>query len=323
MVHQISLSSDQITWPIPDQTQISWPTAIQKYIVHYRPEWATKTISGSARRVELFGLWATTWRERSSPCLITINDVIDYLFLERERGVSTGAMRNLVCSLKTFFAGLTRDKYVAKDCTRYIRYPKAQKHLPNPFSKEECMLLLECKAWKTSFRNRAILELLYSSGLRVSELCDATLENYDASQGLIQVTGKGTKTRRVPVGSKARQAISRYFKRERNKLCKGDDSIREIFITKHKKKLSPVWVLHLVKAAARAVGITSNVYSHRFRHSFATHLLANGADLRVIQELLGHEQLSTTLIYTKLDVSKRNEIVRTFHPRCRAKTVRL
>lgn len=311
-----------IAWPTPDQNQVAWPIALQKYKVHYQGDWAEKTLKNSARRVEIFGAWAMTWKECTSPCLVTAEDAIVYLLLEKKRGLKPGTIRTIVCALKTFFAELKRLGITDEDCMSDIPYPPQTKYLPKPLTEKECKDMMECKcmASRTYYRNKAILGLLYSSALRVSELSNALLENYDAVNGIIQVTGKGNKTRRVSVGRKAREAIARYLRKERTKLCKGQD-VRELFVTQRRRKVCTNWILRIVKVAAKAAGIISNVYPHRLRHSCATHLLKNGADLRVIQEILGHEQLTTTLNYAELDISKLSEAVKSFHPSYNSNTI--
>ena len=165
-----------------------------------------------------------------------------------------------------------------------------------------------------ALRNRAVFELLYASGLRISELCHARLENLDLDEGWIRVTGKGNKTRIVPVGGRAVEALARYLANERPKLV-GPRSGAEIFLSARGRKFTRARVWQLVKQYAALAGLESNVYPHLLRHSFATHLLSNGADLRVIQELLGHADISTTEIYTHVDQQRLKAVHKKFHPR--------
>jgi integrase/recombinase XerD len=167
-----------------------------------------------------------------------------------------------------------------------------------------------------SLRDRAILELLYASGLRVSELVNARLENLDLDNRVIRVTGKGTKMRLVPVGSKAREAISAYLQKERPEFVKKKTG-SEIFLSSRGTKLTTVRIWQIVKEIAKNAGMEMNVYPHLLRHSFATHLLSNGADLRIIQELLGHADISTTQIYTHVDSDRLKAVHHRFHPRAK------
>ena len=159
-----------------------------------------------------------------------------------------------------------------------------------------------------------MIELLYSSGLRVSELVGARLENMNLDDGFIRVTGKGSKTRVIPVGSKARDAVADYLANERPRLVKKKTG-SQVFIGAHGRNLTPQRAWQIVKARARAAGLEGRIYPHLLRHSFATHLLENGADLRVIQELLGHADIATTQIYTHVDQKRLHAVHKKFHPR--------
>ena len=163
-------------------------------------------------------------------------------------------------------------------------------------------------------RDRAILELLYASGLRAAELVGARLENLDLEQGIIRVTGKGNKTRIVPVGSRAREVLTRYLEIARLKLVKKRTG-SVLFLSNRGGGLTTHRVWEIVRDAAKRAGLETRVYPHLVRHSFATHLLSNGADLRVIQEMLGHADISTTEIYTHVDSARLKAVHHKFHPR--------
>jgi integrase/recombinase XerD len=163
-------------------------------------------------------------------------------------------------------------------------------------------------------RDRAMLELLYSSGLRVSELCDARLENIDLETGFIRVVGKGKKTRLVPLGKPAIDAIQAYLDQERPALVSKKTGA-EVFLSFRGRKLTTPRIRQLLNIYTARAGIDANVYPHLIRHSFATHLLGGGADLRVIQELLGHADISTTQIYTHIEKSGLKAVIKKFHPR--------
>jgi integrase/recombinase XerD len=159
-----------------------------------------------------------------------------------------------------------------------------------------------------------MLELFYASGLRLAEICSVRLETLDLDDGFLRVTGKGKKTRLVPVGGRARAAIADYHANERPKLVKRRTS-SQIFLSVRGGPLSPDRVRQIVKQRAKLAGIEQNIYPHLLRHSFATHLLQNGADLRVIQELLGHADIATTQIYTHVDDQRLKRVHQQFHPR--------
>jgi integrase/recombinase XerD len=170
------------------------------------------------------------------------------------------------------------------------------------------------RAIRLGRRDRAILELFYSSGLRLSELCKLRLEMIDFDEGFVRITGKGNKTRVVRVGTKAREAVTDYLTNERPDLVSKKTS-SHVFLSVRGTLISPDRVRQIVKERAKLAGIDQNVYPHLLRHSFATHLLEGGADLRVIQELLGHADISTTQIYTHVDRQRLKSIHKRFHPR--------
>jgi integrase/recombinase XerD len=163
-------------------------------------------------------------------------------------------------------------------------------------------------------RDRAMIELLYASGLRISELANARLENVDLDQGVVRVTGKGNKTRIIPVGRKACAALAAYLSMERPKLVKRRTG-SEVFLSERGTKLTTARIWQVVKRISRHSGLETNIYPHLLRHSFATHLLGNGADLRIIQEMLGHADISTTEVYTHVDQQRLKAVHRRFHPR--------
>ena len=163
-------------------------------------------------------------------------------------------------------------------------------------------------------RDHAIIELLYASGLRVSELANARLENFNPEERILRVTGKGNKTRLVPVGRKACEALAAYLSMERPRLVKRRSG-SEIFLSARGTKLTTARIWQIVKRISRHSGLEKNIYPHLLRHSFATHLLGNGADLRIIQEMLGHADISTTQIYTHVDQQRLKAVHRQFHPR--------
>jgi len=163
-------------------------------------------------------------------------------------------------------------------------------------------------------RDRAMVELLYASGLRISELANARLENLNFEERILRVTGKGNKMRLVPVGRKACDALAAYVSTERPKLVKRRSG-SEIFLSSRGTKLTTVRIWQIVKERAKRSGLETNIYPHLLRHSFATHLLSNGADLRIIQEMLGHADISTTQVYTHVDQQRLKAVHRKFHPR--------
>ena len=240
------------------------------------------------------------------------------LFLRERKseGLSASSLRISMVHLKVFFRWLAGKNRLPMDPAEPLLSPRPDKGLPETMNRETVERLLEGidRSQPLGRRDRAMLEVFYASGLRLSELCGLRLERYDPDDGFLRVTGKGNKTRIVPVGGRAREAVEDYLKNERaNLVTKRTGS--EIFLSVRGGKLSPDRVRQIVKERAAQAGIESNVYPHLLRHSFATHLLEGGADLRVIQELLGHADISTTQIYTHVDGARLKSVHKRFHPR--------
>jgi integrase/recombinase XerD len=219
-----------------------------------------------------------------------------------------------VVALKIFFRYLAGEGRIDRDPTEALALPRIERYLPETLNELEVEQLIESIDVKAplGLRDRAMMELLYASGLRISELAGARLENFDAD--ILRVTGKGNKTRLVPVGRKASEALAAYLSTERPKLVKQRTG-NEIFLSARGTKLTTARIWQVVKRIARQSGIEKNVYPHLLRHSFATHLLGNGADLRIIQEMLGHADISTTQVYTHVDQQRLKAVHRQFHPR--------
>jgi len=245
-------------------------------------------------------------------------DFSDYLATRKRVGLAAASIKLGVVALKIFFRWLHHRQRIPRDPAELLAMPRLERFLPETMNEAQVEQLLTSIADESpqALRNRAMLELLYASGLRVSELVNARLENLDLEHGFLRVTGKGNKTRLVPVGSKARFAISQYLERERPAVvCKRTGS--EIFLSIRGTKLTTVRVWQIVKEIGKGAGLDVNLYPHLLRHSFATHLLSNGADLRIIQELLGHADISTTQIYTHVDQQRLKAVHYKFHPRAK------
>jgi len=243
-------------------------------------------------------------------------ELSDFLAARKTAGLEASSLRITTVHLKVFFRWMAAKGRLVMDPAEPLLAPRPGSYLPETLHAKEIERLLESidPASPLGRRDLAILELFYASGLRLSELCTARLENLDLEENFIRVTGKGNKTRLVPVGGRARAAIEAYLANERRSLVKPKTS-SEIFLSVRGGKLSPDRVRQIVKERCALAGIDQNVYPHLLRHSFATHLLDGGADLRVIQELLGHADISTTQIYTHVDSARLKAIHKKFHPR--------
>jgi len=263
-----------------------------------------------------FAGWCSTARQIKVPRDVTQPLISEYLASRKNGGLSASSIKLIVVALKIFFRFLEGKGALQRDPTETLTLPRIERYLPKTLNELQVERLIESIDTKRSFglRDRAILELLYASGLRISELADARLENLNFDERILRVTGKGNKTRLVPVGRKACDALTLYISTERPTLVKRRSG-SEIFLSSRGTKLTTARIWQIVKAHARNSGLETNIYPHLLRHSFATHLLSNGADLRIIQEMLGHADISTTQVYTHVDQQRLKAMHRKFHPR--------
>jgi integrase/recombinase XerD len=251
-----------------------------------------------------------------APGQIQRDDITAYLAHKKRLGLAPASVKLVIVAIKIFFRWMLQRGTLASDPAEVLPLPRIERYLPETLNELQVDRLLDGIPTNAALgmRDRAILELLYASGLRVSELVNARLEHLDLDARFIRVTGKGNKTRLVPVGTKACEAIQRYLAHERPSLvCKRTGS--EIFLGRRGTKLTTVRIWQIVKQCARLAGLDLNVYPHLLRHSFATHLLGHGADLRIIQEMLGHADIATTQIYTHVDPRRLKAVHAKYHPR--------
>jgi integrase/recombinase XerD len=268
------------------------------------------------RSLETFAAWAAKLHHVDTAGAVTLQHLQDFLAHRKRAGLAAASIKLEIVALKIFFRWLVIRTRIPRDPADVLPLPRLERYLPETLNAPEVERLLDAPdlTLPLGLRDRAILELLYASGLRASELVNSRLENLDLDHGIIRVTGKGNKTRLVPVGGKAREAIEAYLQRERPELVTKKTG-SHIFLTRHGKSMTTVQLWQIVKAHAKRSGLGQNVYPHLLRHSFATHLLGGGADLRIIQEMLGHADIATTEIYTHVDNSRLQDVHRRFHPR--------
>lgn len=243
-----------------------------------------------------------------------------FLKSSKNRGLSAKSLSRKLTSIKSFHTFLLMEKEVDEDVTGKIARPKIEKSLPSVLSVDEVISILEVvdKTTTLGIRNIALLELIYGSGLRVSELLNIKLKDIHMQQSYVIVTGKGDKERMVPISDMAIIAIRNYLVKAREDLLK--DKTDYLFLNNQGKQLSRIGFFKVLKKLANDANLDPNrVSPHTLRHSFATHLLENGMDLRSLQNLLGHEDISTTQIYTHISQSRLKEVYRKTHPRAKEK----
>ena len=244
---------------------------------------------------------------------VSVADVEEYL--QSREALSERSQARVLSSLKSFFDWLVMDKVIKDNPCDRVDAPKIGRYLPNVLSEEEVTALIDSVQLDTwqGVRDKAILEVLYGCGLRVSEAVALQISSVFLKEGFIRVIGKGNKERLVPLGEMAVEAINAYLDVRPNP----DDAVSSdvLFLNRFGRSLSRVSMFNMIKRQAVATGIRKEISPHTFRHSFATHLLEHGADLRVVQEMLGHESISTTEIYTHIDNSTWQKQILEHHPR--------
>lgn len=253
--------------------------------------------------------------KRHSPVDIDSADLSSFISEEGLNGVSRRTQARLLSSLRSFFRFLEIEYRIGKNPAEAVDFPKMSRRVPAVLSVEEIEKVLAGVdlSRPEGHRNRAILETLYSCGLRVSELTGLRISDLFLDEGFIRVVGKGDKQRLVPIGEPAIKAIRLYMEQSRRGYTSATEDI--LFLNRRGGRLSRQMVFLIIKNQCEASGITKEVSPHTFRHSFATHLIENGADLRAVQEMLGHENIATTEIYTHVDSRKWQDRILKFHPR--------
>ncbi|MFB5661567.1 site-specific tyrosine recombinase XerD [Alteribacillus sp. HJP-4] len=242
--------------------------------------------------------------------------ILQYLYELKDSGRSASTLARNISSLRAFHQFLLREQRSTKDPSELIEIPRGEKKLPDILTPKEVEKLLEAADGVNSFdrRNKAMLELMYATGLRVSELCSLEKGDIHLQMGFVHCTGKGSKERIVPLGKIAGEAIERYIHKARPQLMKNRK--HDILFVNHLGTgLSRQGFWKILKKSAVKAGLGKKLTPHTLRHSFATHLLENGADLRAVQEMLGHSDISTTQIYTHVSTHKLKDVYHHYHPR--------
>ena len=252
-----------------------------------------------------------------SPLAVTSKHLQGLLQYINELGMSVYSQARILSGIKGFYKYLMFEELIEKDPTELIEGPKIGRKLPDTLSYPEIEKLLEAVdlSKPEGGRNRAMLEVLYSSGLRVSELVELNLNNIYFDVGFLRVIGKGNKERLVPIGRDAMKYLKIYIDEIRVHIPLQKGFEKDVFLNNRGKRLSRVTVFTVIKELARKTGLKKTISPHTFRHSFATHLIEGGADLRAVQEMLGHESITTTEIYTHLDRDYLRQVITEFHPR--------
>lgn len=297
---------------------MNWNNALKDYRHYLKIErgLAANTIENYSFDVEKLTQWLAANEIKTSPCTISEEEMQQFIY-GLAKTVNTRSQARIISGLRGFFSYLVFEDYRKTNPMELIELPKTGRKLPDTLSTEEIDRLIAAidLSRQEGERNRAILEALYGCGLRVSELTDLRLSDLFFEEGFIKVTGKGSKSRFVPIATATQKYINLYRDHIRchQDIQKGHEDT--LFLNRRGKKLTRAMIFTIIKNLAAACGLHKKISPHTFRHSFATHLLENGADLRAIQQMLGHESITTTEIYVHLDRSHLRKVMEEFHPR--------
>ena len=296
---------------------MSWENSIKEFKYYLKVERSLADNSVNAYIRDIRKLADFSSKIKVNELNISVNEIREFIADLNSKNISARSQARIISGVKAFFKYLILEDYITNDPTMLIENPKIGLKLPEVLSVGEIELIISSidLSNKQGERNRAILETLYSCGLRVTELINLKISNINFKEGYIKVIGKGDKERLTPIGSNALKYISIYVSEVRihQKISKNHEDF--VFLNNRGTKLSRVMIFTLIKRIVDKVGIKKKVSPHTFRHSFATHLIEGGADLRAVQEMLGHESITTTEIYTHLDRDYLRSNIMQFHPR--------
>ncbi len=303
---------------------MTWDNAIESYKTYLILEksLSSNSVEAYLNDINKLAKYCADKHNVKIPDEVTYDILKDYLIFVSEIGVTNRTQARCISSIRSFFKFLVFDGKLENNPTRLLEAPKIGRKLPNILTVEEIDSMLNAvEMYKPEGqRNKAIIEMLYSCGLRVSELIDIKLSNINFRMGIVKIEGKGNKERVIPMSKNAKEEIKRYLKVYRDYLDIEKDYEDVLFLNKRGTALSRVMVFNIIKHLAKRAGIKKNVSPHTFRHSFASHLVSGGADLRAVQDMLGHESILTTEIYTHLDDRYLKDTINKFHPRAKDNT---
>ncbi|WP_149242607.1 site-specific tyrosine recombinase XerD [Dyadobacter sp. 32] len=297
----------------------------QSYIKHFKNylrlerSFSDHSVQAYVRDTEKLAEFLEIEQIHVSPVEVKEEHLLAFLKYISELGLAAHTQARMLSGIKSFYKYLLLENEINEDPTELIESPRLPRKLPDVLSYEEIELLIAAIDHSTpeGTRNRAMIEVLYSCGLRVSELTGLQLTHCYFDIGFIRVLGKGDKVRLVPIGKEAIKYTMLYIEHVRNHMAVSKESEDILFLNRRGKQLTRVMIFLIIKEATEKAGIDKNVSPHTFRHSFATHLIEGGASLRAVQEMLGHESITTTEIYTHLDRDYLRQVITEFHPRGR------
>lgn len=298
---------------------MNWASAIKGFKTYLKLErsLAANSIEAYIRDLDKLYQYAEFQIDKKSPKDFSLGDLRSFIAWVNELGMIPSTQSRIISGIKAFYKFLLMEDYITADPSELLEAPKIQRKLPDTLNIEEINKLMAAidLSRPEGARNKAMLEVLYGCGLRVSELTELKLSNLFLEIEFIKITGKGSKERLVPIGGEAIRALKIWIElvRVHIPIQKGEEDL--VFLNRRGKRLTRVYVFLMIKDLAVTIGLKKSISPHTFRHSFATHLVEGGADLRAVQEMLGHESITTTEIYTHLDREYLKSTIIGFHPR--------
>lgn len=303
---------------------MTWDNALTDLRMHLKLErsLSDRTVEAYLRDVGKLRTYAEAQQPALSPEAVKLEDLQAFITTTAKTGSKATSQARYLSALRVFYRQLLREKSIAEDPTELLQSPRLARKLPVFLTLEEINEMIQRidMSRTLAHRDKAMIEALYSCGLRVSELCGLRLSWLHFGEGFIRVVGKGDKERLVPIGPEAMACITAYLEHERVHLPRRPKAEDIVFLNARGGQLSRMSVFNLVKKLAVAAGVRKTISPHTFRHSFATHLVEGGADLRAVQEMLGHASITTTEIYTHLDREYLRSNILQFHPRTKRRT---
>lgn len=298
---------------------MDWRSAIKGFQAYLKLEkgLSDNSIEAYSRDIDKLQQYADTQTTKLNPEAVSLADLRLFITWVNELGMIPSSQARILSGIKSFYKYLLVEDVIKNDPAELLESPKKQRKLPDTLSYEDINKLISVidLSKPEGVRNKAIIEVLYSCGLRVSELTELKLSNLYLNIEFIKVVGKGSKERLVPIGGEAVKALKIWIENVRVHvpIKKGEEDL--VFLNRRGSRLSRIYIFMLIKQLAVLAGIKKSISPHTLRHSFATHLVEGGADLRAVQEMLGHESITTTEIYTHLDREYLKSVIMNFHPR--------
>jgi integrase/recombinase XerD len=299
---------------------MTWPAALQQFRAYllYERSLSPNTLEAYLNDVQKFVQYLELEQSTLGPLAVRRSDLEQFILWVNRLGLEASSQARLISGLRAFYKFLLVEDLLDEDPTEMLESPRLHRKMPDVLSLHDIQQMLAAidLSEPQGTRNRAIVETLYACGLRVSELVNLRMTNLFLEAGFLKVLGKNDKERLVPVGGEAVKYLRQYLDHIRNKqelIKAGEENF--VFLNNRGARLSRVMVFYIVKELAEKAGIAKNISPHTFRHSFATHLVEGGADLKAVQDMLGHESITTTEIYTHLDTEYLKETIYLYHPR--------